>query len=205
MMRTLTMDLPTLLRVAVLVGVVISAGIACGSSSSNSGSTSGSSAASATTATAQPPSADTLREQAQQVCARALQASVPATAGSAKPSVLAMRNKDDETTPAGGRVWIREYLQSPQEAKLASEVRSLVCINETRTLVGTYQQSNSRAYRRDWEARLVSWPDGAILRMRKFDGEPPPQERSLTSRTDVYGNEPTKALKDWLATVLVSQ
>lgn len=59
------------------------------------------------------------------------------------------------------------------------DVRALLCVDQVSVTVGQYgiapgDTSGPRAIRRDYEARLVSWPDGRVLARMSAGGSAPP-------------------------------
>lgn len=90
----------------------------------------------------------------------------------------------------------------PHQAQSPEQVKTLVCILQDREYVGQYVPvggvpGGGAAYRITWEVRLVSWPEGKVLRAKTVRGGEPP--KSKASSGDRYGPQPRTALGDWLA------
>ncbi|MGB2856928.1 MAG: hypothetical protein WBC61_09840, partial [Dehalococcoidia bacterium] len=83
----------------------------------------------------------------------------------------------------------------PVEAESVLNVRELVCIRQSRTQTGTYEDG-AAAYRLNWDVRLVSWPDGTVIGTEMLSGDEPPSTNQ--GGGDVEGNRPIEALSDWL-------
>jgi len=87
----------------------------------------------------------------------------------------------------------------PYEAQSASEVKTLVCIRQSRVAVGRYTDWSS-AYMFQWEVRLVSWPDGTVLGAETLSGSSPPKTKYGSG--DESGITPGRALWEWLIPIL---
>ena len=82
------------------------------------------------------------------------------------------------------------------EPRSADDVRSLVCIEQTRG--GRMYTDRAMGYRIYWHIRLITWPDGIVIAKETFSGGKPPS--SKTGAGDRYGSKPSKfALKRWLS------
>jgi WD40 repeat protein len=77
----------------------------------------------------------------------------------------------------------------------AGEVRSLVCILESREKDGTYSDE-TLGYQRTWKVRVVAWPGGNVLSEQTWKGERSPLVKWGSG--DRYGLPPTHQLISWL-------
>jgi WD40 repeat protein len=79
----------------------------------------------------------------------------------------------------------------PDEIRSTTQARTLVCITQSRTKVGTYT-SGGVGYRPTWTVKLVSYPDGAVLGSKRFVGGEPAAFKSGAG--DAYGDLPDEDL-----------
>lgn len=99
----------------------------------------------------------------------------------------------------------RLYEESPwqpysllTDARFMEEIKTLVCIQESRNKVGIYNDGEV-AYQRVWEVRLVEWPSGIVVAARDFTSAPPDVKFGSGPG---YGVEPVQELLGWLVTTL---
>jgi WD40 repeat protein len=138
-----------------------------------------------------PPHPETLLPTAGPLCSTAFQSRVGT--GTPLHPVLCL---SDTTWIARG--WeIINFL--PHTTRSALEVKTLVCIRESRVQVGTYTDGKP-GYRVVWDVRLVSWPDGTVIGAEQFTGGHPPHQRR--SVEPAYGLRPENSLKRWLFPLL---
>lgn len=116
----------------------------------------------------------------------------PVSKGSLAPPVRALINVEYD---AHG--W--RFQRLPHDDLSLLEVKTLVCIKEQRHEAGKYNDGET-AYRRQWETRLVSWPDGLVLGANSFSGGAPPAIKLISGGG--YGSEPTIELLKWLIPTL---
>lgn len=112
--------------------------------------------------------------------------------GSPALPLVCLLNKEYEP---GWQVAFQQAL--PFRAPPPSEVKTLVCITEGQTYLGSYSDGTD-AYKVTWEVRLVSWPDGTVLGAETLSDEPP---LTKYGPGDVYG-DPREALAEWLVRIL---
>jgi len=138
-------------------------------------------------------SLETLHFTAAPLCEAAFAS--PESTGSPEAPVFTLLNKEYE-----GQEWQRWGVQY-YDAFSASEVRTLVCIRESRTATGTYTDFQS-AYRLDWQVRLVRWPDGELLGATESAllGDEPPGRKYQPGPG--YGESPRLPLLTWLSSAM---
>ncbi len=148
------------------------------------------------TAPAQPTAtlpASSLSPQVQALCTTAF-ASAPPTSNSANLTAPFMSSISRDYNDTG---WVYEQTLAYMEAKDASQVATLVCIQESRVNRGEYQ-NGAPAYRLDWEIRLLQWPDGTQLAIWTEPGSPV-RGAILSGDTAGYGEPPRDTLLQYLA------
>ena len=94
------------------------------------------------------------------LCDKAFSGPVPALQNLSAPEspILTMLNKEYQ-----GRAWNYNLITKIRFATDAANIRSLLCIVETRKQTDKYD-NGAPLYQRIWEARFLRWPDGQILR-----------------------------------------
>lgn len=82
----------------------------------------------------------------------------------------------------------------------ADQARALVCVRQKRVQRLTYE-SGAIGYQRDWDIRVVRWPEGQVIASKFFQGSQPPRMAFVRKGTKViYGDEPsTQGMLRWLA------
>jgi hypothetical protein len=156
------------------------------------------------TSTSPPPTAsptpppvlvDTLLPEASALCQAAMAAYDIVTTVEAPILVLKKAVYESEAwRPAR----ISELKNAGLMAEAATEVKSIICIEETREEKGTYTDG-SKGYKIYWNVRFIGWPDGQLAATRNFVGADPPYRitRSVPRR-DEYGEAPFQQLQDWV-------
>jgi WD40 repeat protein len=148
------------------------------------------------TATAFPTPAPTLSpaaliDAAGPVCQRASSAAVSGGTLTGPMAVLLRASYDPH--PA----WTFYFYQLPHLASASvSDVRTVLCISETRAQTGRYTDG-AYAYRLSWDVRAVSWPDGKLLAKKSFVGANPPTSK-LAGGGAGFGAGPNGALQSWV-------
>ena len=96
------------------------------------------------------------------ICEKAFSGPVPPLQNVSAPEspVLTMMNKEYE-----GRNWFYSPITAIRYATDARNVRSLLCIVETRKQTDKYPDG-APLYQVTWEARVLKWPEGNVLRVR---------------------------------------
>lgn len=141
----------------------------------------------APTATISP---DVLKEQASPICEKAFSASVETGVLTAPFAVM------KKTTYADAPTW-ELFHQLPHLGSLsASDVRTLLCISETRARTGTYTDG-SAAYQLSWNVRAVSWPEGKVIAQNSLIGSSPPRVKQFGSGAG-EGAIPYKKFAAWI-------
>jgi hypothetical protein len=98
---------------------------------------------------------------------------------------------------------------TPLLAATPDAAHALVCVIMRQVQVGTFEISGSAAIRIDYDTRLLSWPDGALVAAQSFRGAAPPADRTVSSacrgnsdvngcKNPVYGASPASDLGAWL-------
>jgi hypothetical protein len=110
-------------------------------------------------------------------------------------------------------VWdiIHSYFPSIAEAEFAAEVKTLICIQETRQKVGDYfpirtpdspvnplATAVGAGYRIDWDVRLVLYPSGEVVAAEHFNGGAPP----VYGAGIEIGPDPRPEVEAWLGIVM---
>jgi WD40 repeat protein len=87
--------------------------------------------------------------------------------------------------------WNIACFSIPQiQASYASEVKTIVCINEERSVVGTYY-NGSVGYKLNWNVHILTWPEGRLIFKGSMSGNDPPFILyRATGSSPVYGSEP---------------
>ena len=110
------------------------------------------------------PTADpaSLAASAAPICEKAFSGPPPPlqNVGAPESPVLTMMNKEYE-----GRNWFYSPITAIKYATDARNVRSLLCIVETRKQTDKYPDG-APLFQVTWEARLLKWPEGNVLRVR---------------------------------------
>jgi WD40 repeat protein len=88
------------------------------------------------------------------------------------------------------------------ESLEAGEVDTLLCISEDRKQKTTYPDGRL-GYQITWDARLVQYPSGKVLKAGQFEGEQPPSNEEWESMKDYftgpgYGDSPKGKLIEWV-------
>jgi WD40 repeat protein len=98
--------------------------------------------------------------------------------------------------------WTLAHFLPRGEALTAEEIESLICIQETRTQTGEYE-NGSPAFKLDWEIRAVAWLDEDLLGSWSLDGYLPAFTVTRPSGQDpVYGDQPVPGLIELLSTYI---
>ena len=118
--------------------------------------------------------------------------SQPAIGGTIKTPLSALIKTDRDDA------WKNIRLNLPIEAKVLQDVQTLICIKEINVKEGVYLGGSAVAYRRNWDVNILSWPDGALLVRRTFEGGPPPFQISINTENG-YGDLPDIDLTNWLS------
>jgi hypothetical protein len=147
---------------------------------------------------------ESLLLEAAALCSRSFSASLAEGSAQAPAATLISHGLD---------VWdfISGYFPSIAEAGSAAEVKTLVCIKETRLKVGEYvpirtpdspviplPTSLGAGYQIEWDVRLVRYPSGEVLAAERFLGDPPP----LYGAGVEIGSDPRPVVEAWLALAL---
>jgi hypothetical protein len=108
-----------------------------------------------------------------------------------------MLNKEYE-----GRTWVYNPITSIRYATDAKNVRSVLCIVETRKQTDKYPDG-SPLFQVTWEARFLKWPEGTVLRVRAgmlgsqiFTAFPIPAGKEF------YGGRPQNQLEEFVKEAL---
>jgi WD40 repeat protein len=130
------------------------------------------------------PSLDMILEEVSPLCEAAYLSEVEE--GTVQKPVLAVihRPNDDWET----------YRLPFVEAITTTEVKSIICINQKGSKVGTYIPSGIDAIRIDWDIRVISWPNGDIVAKTYLRGSHPPR---IASRATT-GGTPKQSFNKWL-------
>jgi len=141
------------------------------------------------------PDPSTLAASAGPICEKAFSNPVPAlqNVGAPETPILTMLNKEYE-----GRNWVYNPITSIRYATDAKNVRSLLCIVETRKATDKYPDG-SPIYQVTWEARFLKWPEGTVLRVRVnmlgsqiFSVSPKP------AGNEFYGGRPVNQVEEFV-------
>jgi WD40 repeat protein len=90
-----------------------------------------------------------------------------------------------------GYGWTSSKVKTPfAEARIASEVKTLVCIRETTNAVGSYSDGES-ALKYRWEIRMLDLESGKVIAQREMLGGDPPQAKIGSGPG--YGSQPRQA------------
>jgi predicted amidohydrolase len=145
------------------------------------------------------PDPETLLSQASLLCEAAF--SEPAGEGEIAPALLTLVKYTNK--PENG--WRYESNLVPSlhiQAQSASNVHTLMCVQENWVKVATYTDGQP-GYQRQWDVRLVQWPDGQVRGTARFVGGEPPDTKSGTGAA--YGTVPSGAeVADWVLSQLAS-
>ena len=147
--------------------------------------------------------------------------------GGARGPVLELLKLDESQVTASARDpdlgrWLADPdasitgVPEAQVAAAAGDAHALVCVLEQQVQVGSFAISGSPAVRIDYDVRLVSWPDGALLAGTSFTGGDPPSDRTISAachanpdgdgcHDPVYGPSPAGDLSNWLTQQLGGQ
>jgi WD40 repeat protein len=79
---------------------------------------------------------------------------------------------------------------------VANEVKTLFCISETRSQVGTYTDG-SPSFQLFWDVRVVSWPGGRVIGKSSFTGSAPPATTAFASGS-AEGSYPDSEFTAWV-------
>jgi hypothetical protein len=118
--------------------------------------------------------------------------------GSPTAPVLTMIKKEYEE----GK-WAHGPKIGPIEASSAAEVQTIVCILESRLVVGSYTNAGN-AYKLVWDVRLVRLPDGKVLGAQRFTGGDPPENImvNIGEGGEGCGAPPTLDAFNWILPTL---
>ena len=166
-------------------------------------------------------------DQAGPLCDAAFRraASGAKTAGAmAHGPVLTLLELDESEIPASARDtnldrWLAASdpditgVPLAQIATAADSAQALVCVIERQVQVGSFEISGSPAVRIDYDVRLLSWPDGAVVAATSLTGGDPPSERTVSAacranpdgdgcHDPIYGPSPASDLRTWLSQLL---
>lgn len=81
-------------------------------------------------------------------------------------------------------------------------VKTLMCISADRTQLTTYPDGQV-GYQLIWDARLVQYPSGKVIKAQKFEGNQPPSNEMWETMKDyisgpAYGDPPDGKLLEWV-------
>jgi len=91
--------------------------------------------------------------------------------------------------------WQYSYLLPYHTAQAATDVKSVFCIQESRSQTSTYNDKQP-AYRLKWNIRVIEFPSGDVLASQTLLGEAPPFIKFNSGPG--YGRPPTKQLVTWV-------
>jgi WD40 repeat protein len=94
----------------------------------------------------------------------------------------------------------REFIEPHIESHTSSDVKTLVCIKETRIKTGSYTGGQT-SYQLNWDVRLIRWSDSAVIAQTQFDGGLPPLTIPSTANAG-YGSQPEIKFYKWLVSVI---
>jgi WD40 repeat protein len=142
--------------------------------------------------------ASSLQPQLQTLCAAAFAGTAPVsnTASLPAPFISSIYRTYESMYRVTMR-WVYEQTLGQLETRDASQVATLVCIQENSVKQGEYQDG-SPAYRLDWEVRFLRWPDGAQLASWTKKGSIVPGI-ILSGESAGYGEPPLDELLQYLA------
>lgn len=137
----------------------------------------------------------TLSSQATDLCTAAFSSSVQGGEASA-PLLTMSNNYYDEANPGGWKLTGSSELKHPStEARSANDVQTVICVEEHRIQVGTYDDG-AGAFQVRWNVRVVRWNDGTVVAEENFLGDEPSQMK--IGGGDHYGFSPSKEYREWL-------
>jgi WD40 repeat protein len=131
-----------------------------------------------------------LKEQAGPICENSFSALFERGPLSAPFAVL------KKTTYADAPAWELSHPLPHLSSLSAVDVRTILCISETRTQSGT-DIDGSPAYQLFWDVRAVSFPDGKVIGRNSFTGPPPPKTKAQAS-TEPEGLVPYATFAGWV-------
>ena len=84
---------------------------------------------------------------------------------------------------------------TPLRTTNPSQAGYLLCVQETKTLVGYYTDKDA-GYRVTWNILLISYPEETVQRSISFTGEEPPEFKEFVG--PAYGTPPSNELENWV-------
>jgi hypothetical protein len=153
---------------------------------------------------------DQLEVDGGRLCDRAFQtptrgASLALPSGALLPGALLSLARG--TDAMGGPAWTHPNVPGfPFGRPLdPARVKAVACIDPRSVSVGMYT-SGGTAWRKDWDVRVLSWPDGEVLAGDLLQGGPPPTFREVPmvggmpapGAADASGPIPLEAFVVWL-------
>ncbi len=106
------------------------------------------------------------------------------------PVMVMKKNMYDADTE-----WKYSYLLPYHTAQTAADVKSIFCIQETRSQALSYTDKQP-GYRLKWDIRVIEFPGGDVLSSQTLNGETPPSVKFNSGPG--YGRPPTDQLVAWV-------
>ncbi len=145
---------------------------------------------------------NSLTDQAGEMCEKAFKSTLKKQAASAPLLTLVKNNYDTVISGQWRYNPSSEQIHPLTEAKSAEQVQTLVCVQESRTSAGSYDDGTG-AYIINWKVRLVRWTDGQVVGEKSFVGGKPSQVK--VHGGDGYGFTPRKEYREWLLNLFAGE